>query len=106
MYLPLPAQRRFERKTLMSKPVFVAALLLVLPISAFAQSTTHTGSSAGTSSAAQPGPTANQNNPQAETNQAGQPSNARTAPGTTAATAIPTPTLGKKMQQVPQGPTK
>ncbi len=90
----------------MSKPVFVAAMLLLLPISAFAQSTTHTGSSAGTSSAAQPGPTANQNNPQAETNQAGQPSNARTTPGSTAATAIPTPTLSKKMQPLQQGPAK
>lgn len=87
----------------MSKPVFVAALLLVLPIAAFAQSTTHTGSSAGTSSAARPGPTANQNNPQAETNQAGQPSNARTTPGSVAAPSIPTPTLSQKSQKVPGG---
>jgi hypothetical protein len=86
----------------MLKPVF-AALLLVLPISAFAQSTTHTGSSAGTAAAAQPGPTANQNNPQAEANQAGQPSNAKTTPGTGAATSIPTPTLSHKSQPVPQG---
>lgn len=86
----------------MLKPA-LAALLLVLPVSAFAQSTTHTGSSAGTPSAAASGPSANQNNPQAEANQAGQSSNARATPGTGAATAIPTPTLSNKMQPVPQG---
>ena len=91
----------------MSKPVFTtafaAALLLVLPVSAFAQTNTNTGSTAGMSSAARPGPTGNQNNPQAETNQAGQPSNARTTPGSAAAPSIPTPTLSQKSQKVPGG---
>lgn len=87
----------------MLKPMFTAALLLVLPVSAFAQTDTSTGSTAGTSSAARPGPTGNQNNPQAETNQAGQASNARTAPGSVAAPSIPTPTLSHKSQKVPGG---
>lgn len=86
----------------MLKPVLAATLLLVLPLSAFAQATTHTGSTAGTTTAARPGPTGNQNNPQDETNQAGQPSNARTTPGSGAADQIPTPTLSGKMSTIPQ----
>ena len=87
----------------MLKPIFAAALLLAVPSVAFAQIDTSTGSTKGTSSAARPGPTGNQNNPQAETNQAGQPSNARTAPGSVAAPSIPTPTLSGKSQKVPGG---
>lgn len=87
----------------MSKPLFTALLIATAPVAAFAQTDTSTGSTAGISSAARPAPTANQNNPQAQANMAGQPRNAHTVPGSGAASAIPTPTLSHKMQKVPGG---
>ncbi len=95
----------------MLKYVLVVILAVAAPAAVFAQSTkspgetagSNTGTSAGSSSAAQPGATGNLNNPQAEANQAGQPGNARTTPGSDSATQIPTPTLpGSTMKTIPQ----
>ena len=97
----------------MLKCFFVGLLLVAAPVSVFAQSTksagqtagSNTGTSAGSVSPASPAPSGNLNNPQAQANMAGQPSNARAVPSAGDATAIPTPTLpGSKMSKIPQPP--
>jgi hypothetical protein len=69
-------------------------------MSAFAQTNTSHGSTAGTT-IAQPGPTGNLNNPQAQANMAGQPSNAQTVPSSGDAQHIPTPVVNGQTMSSP-----
>ena len=83
----------------MLKPIFVAMLLVAAPCAAFAQSNT----SPGSTSAARPAPTGNLNNPQAQSNMAGQPSIAHTVPSDGDAKSIPTPVIdGSSSSKIPE----
>ncbi len=85
----------------MLKSVVAAVLLIAAPLSAFAQTNTSHGSTAGTTTAAQPGPIGNLNNPQAQANMAGQPSNARAVPSSGDAQRIPTPVVNGQTMSSP-----
>lgn len=77
-----------------------AALILALPIAAFAQST---GQGAGTAQGTLPMREPNLANPQAQDNQNMQPPNAHRDLGSGQANSIPTPTLqGEPMTPIPQ----
>ena len=79
--------------------LLLIAVVIAVPGYAFAQANT----SAGSTSAARPGPTKNLSNPQAQANMGGQPSIAQTVPSDGDAHETPTPTLGGSgMSKVPQ----
>ena len=83
----------------MLKPLLAAILLVAAPCAAFAQSNT----SPGSTSAAPPAPTGNLNNPQAQSNMAGQPSIAHTVPNDGDAKSIPTPVIdGSPASKIPE----
>ena len=85
----------------MSKLLLAVLLLAATPVAVFAQSSKGTGPSA-----AAPAPTANLNNPQAQSNMAGQPANAHTVPSSGDAKAIPTPVVpSHPMSAVPKQTT-
>ena len=93
----------------MLKHVFVAALVVAVPATVFAQSTKKAGETAGSNTgtstgSAAPAPSAasgNLNNPQADANMAGQPANARAVPSSGDADRIPTPEVNGKTMSSP-----